>query len=72
MEYEWHLSMVGLKKNWRVGRAFCAYLDLFFIIELYHLISKNQNLINCVLFIFTNLLKCIGDFNAQWHFFSEL
>ena len=44
--------MVDFKNNWRVAQTFCIFeemgrfqqIDWFLIIELYHLISKNQKL----------------------------
>ena len=53
---------------------FCTYLwrtvksstnSLILIIELYHLMIKNQKL-NFLLFLI-NILKRMCDFNIQWH-----
>ena len=81
MDTMWYLNMASLKKKQKSYIYFLYFLmknyegvpqtNWYLNDELYHLISKNQKL-NFVLFLIINKLKCMHDFNAQWHFFSEL
>ena len=56
------------EKLWRV-----PLIDRFLIIELYNLISKNQKPYFVFFLIISILkLKCMCNFNAQWHHFIKL